>query len=109
MPAPMTMIFFATMSSCKKTKTCGQARFRTSWSGWWGLNPRPPGPKPGALPLRHTPSVRTILRFERTQLSFELLDLRIQFGGCALEEISLIFEEAGIVDLLVFHLLDICI
>ena len=25
------------------------------WSGWPGSNRRPPGPKPGALPLRHTP------------------------------------------------------
>ena len=25
------------------------------WSGWPGSNRRPPGPKPGALPLRYTP------------------------------------------------------
>ena len=26
------------------------------WSGWPGSNRRPPGPKPGALPLRYTPT-----------------------------------------------------
>ncbi len=28
------------------------------WSGRADLNRRPPGPKPGALPLRYAPSIR---------------------------------------------------
>ena len=28
------------------------------WSGWAGSNRRPPVPKTGALPLRHTPYIK---------------------------------------------------
>src|SRR5207249_8318476 len=35
-------------------KKCGRSlsssRFVERLSGWWDLNPRPPGPEPGALP-----------------------------------------------------------
>ena len=27
----------------------------TEWGEWWGLNPRPPGPQPGALPAELHP------------------------------------------------------
>ena len=34
-----------------------------TWSGWPGSNRRPPVPKTGALPLRHTPT-RTLFRLQ---------------------------------------------
>ena len=33
-------------------------------SGWWDLNPRPPRPERGALPLRYSPVLAEVTGFE---------------------------------------------
>src|SRR6267154_6462575 len=46
---------------------------RPDWSGRWDLNPRPPAPKAGALPLRHSPkswSIVEVRGFESAGLWF---------------------------------------
>ena len=63
------------------TKKDSSEPLRSDWLGWRDSNPRMPGPKPGALPLGHTPLQKNQKQDSRSSILFKRLIFTKDFLG----------------------------